>query len=146
MGFRVYYRTARPVSPAEADALRDALGEANRGRTWLSCEPVHFYDDLEEGRLLGGSKPNFLPDPDDAASAASEGLPDGALPDLIEVLCRLSRDHGVDWEFRHDEVPWSQGSIRGGVADDELLGMIEALDGLAEALREFEGFGEDELA
>lgn len=146
MGFSVYYRTARPVSPEEAVALRRAASEAMGERTWLSCEPVHFFADLDEGRLWGGSKPNFAPDPADAASAALEGLPDGDVRALLDVLCRLSREHGVDWELRHDEVDWSIGAIRDGVADRDLEGKIEALADLGAAIREWEDLGEDDLA
>ena len=68
MGFSIHYRSTRPVGDAEADAIRQAAGEANAGRTWLSCEPVHFFAESEDGCLVGGSKPNFLPHPDDAAA------------------------------------------------------------------------------
>lgn len=146
MGFAVYYRTARPVSPDEAEAIRRAASVSNRSYTWLGCEPVHFFGDLDAGRLWGGSKPNFLPDPDDAASAVREGLPDGDLHALVEVLAHLSREHDVDWDFRHDEVDWSIGSIRGGLADADLEAMIEGLAGLGEAIREWEEFGEDDQA
>ena len=143
MGFVVYYRSTRLVTDDEAAALQGAADEASKGRTWLSCESPRFYDDRDLGRIWGGSKPNFTPDPADAASAAEMGLPDGDLHSLVEVLSLLSRQHGIDWEFRHDEMDWSVGSIRDGVADEDLLGTIDALTGLAEALREMEEFGDD---
>lgn len=143
MGFTIYYRSTRIVSPDEAEAIGRSASSANRAYSWLSCEPVDFFDERDSGRLLGGSKPNFLPHPLDAASAAREGLPDGDLRVLVEVLCRLSREHAVDWEFRHDEADWSVGSIRGGVADGELEETIEALSAMGEAMREFEGLEED---
>src|SRR3954454_8911684 len=100
MGFTVYYRSTRPVGKAESDAIRQAAHEANAGRTWLGCEPVHFFDPDEQGHLVGGSKPNFLPHPDDVASAAAAGgRPNGTTRDLLDVLCRLSRDHRIDWEL-----------------------------------------------
>src|SRR5947199_172826 len=98
MGFTIYYRSTRPVAKAEADAIHQAAREANVGRTWLGCEPVHFFPGVEAGHLLGGSKPNFEPHPDDAAASAGEGLPDGTVRDVLDVLCRLSRDHAIDWE------------------------------------------------
>lgn len=73
-----------------------AARAANQGRTWLSCEPVHFFTNDEDGHLLGGSKPNFRPHPDDVASAAREALPDGSARDMLDILCGLSRDHGID--------------------------------------------------
>src|SRR5687768_15192916 len=105
MGFSVYYRSTRPVAPSEADAIREAARAACVGRTWLSCEPVHFFPDPDDGHLLGGSKPNFFPHPDDTAAAGRAALPDGSVRDVLDVLCRLSRDHGVDWTLSHDHDP-----------------------------------------
>jgi hypothetical protein len=76
--------------------------------------------------LFGGSKPNFQPHPDDVASAAEEGLPDGTVLDLIDVLCQLSREHGVDWQFSHDYDLGPIGFIRGGVCDGRLREQVEA--------------------
>lgn len=98
MGFTVYYRSTHPVSSAEVDAVKKSALDLSRGRTWLGCEPVYFFDS-DDGHLMGGSKPNFQPDPGDAAAAAREGLPDGATRDMLDILCRLSRDHGIDWEL-----------------------------------------------
>src|SRR4051794_1575394 len=113
MGFTVYYRSMRPLAPAEADAVRGAARAANEGRAWLGCEPVHFFPGDDAGHLLGGSKPNFQPHPDDAAAAARQRLPDGNTRDMLDVLCRLSREHGVDWTLGHDHDP-DIGSIRAG--------------------------------
>ncbi len=134
MGFTIYYRSTRRVSRARADAIRKAAAALNRGRTWLSCEPVGFFADQEDGRLLGGSKPNFLPHPDDAAAAAREALPDGTARDVVEILCQLSRDHGVDWEFHHDYDPGPIGFIRGGACEPRLLDQIDAFADLGDIL------------
>ena len=143
MGFSIYYRSTRPVSPDEAVAVQEAANQASAGRTWLTCEPVHFFGDEPEdgGRLFGGSKPNFSPHPDDAAPAAVEGLPDGDVRDLFDVLCRLSRDHGIGWEISHDHVPGPVGYIRDGVCDPSLRGLPEALADLAGLVGEFEHGG-----
>jgi hypothetical protein len=135
MGFSVYYRSTRPVEKTEQDAIREAARAANEGRTWLSCEPVHFYRG-EDGYLEGGCKPNFMPHPDDAASAASEGLPDGTTRDMLDILCQLSRDHAVDWEIRHDHSDGTVGYIRDGVCDDDVLMRIEALADLGNMLED----------
>ena len=135
MGFAVYYRSTRPVSQPQRDAIRAAARAAVEGRTWLGCEPVVFAS-TEDGHLLGGSKPNFMPHPDDAAAAAREGLPDGTTRDMIDILCRLSRDHGVDWEISHDDSGGPIGYIRGGVCDADALARIEAFDDLGDILRE----------
>jgi hypothetical protein len=141
MGFSIYYRSTRPVNPAEADALREAARAACAGRTWLSCEPIHFFAGQEDGHLFGGSKPNFQPHPDDAAAAAREGLPDGTARDLLDILGLLSRDHAVDWDLSHDHGP--VGYIRGGVCDQHVLDQIEALADLGDILGELgdEDFG-----
>jgi hypothetical protein len=136
MGFTVYYRSTRRVGAARAKAIRRAASTLNKGRTWLSCEPVGFFTEREDGRLCGGSKPNFLPHPDDVASAAREALPDGTVLDMLEILCQLSRDHAVDWEFSHDHDPGPIGFIRGGVCEEGLLGQIEAIGELADIMSE----------
>lgn len=140
MGFSIYYRSTRPVSADVAAAVQKAADRASAGRTWLSCEPVQFFAGEPEdgGRLLGASKPNFSPHPDDAASAASEGLPDGSVRELFDVLCRLSREYRIDWEIRHDHVPGPVGYIRGGVCDPSLRGLPEALADLAGLIDELE--------
>ncbi len=141
MGLTVYYRSTRPVAPVEADAVRRAADAASQGRTWLSCEPVHFFPGDDDGYLLGGSKPNFQPHPDDAAAAAREGLPDGTTRDMLDILCRLSGDHGIDWALSHDHDP-AIGFIRAGACDDDAVGQIEAFADLGDILGEI-GLDED---
>ena|SRR2546422_1760043 len=133
MGFSINYRSTRPISSAEAESIARAAASANEGRTWLSCEPVHFILG-DDGHLLGFSKPNFQPHPDDAASAAREGLPDGTARDMLDVLCRLSRDHGVDWEISHDHSDGPIGFIRRGVCDQPVLDQVEAFADLGDIL------------
>jgi hypothetical protein len=108
------------------------------GRTWLMCEPLCFWLDENDGHLMGGSKPNFFPHPDDAASAASTGLPDGTLRDLLDILCQLSRDHGIDWEISHDHSDGTIGLIRDGICDPEVLTQVEILADLCGNLPDFE--------
>jgi hypothetical protein len=138
MGFTIYYRSTQPVSPAEAEAVREAASAASAGRSWLGCEPVCFFGDPDDGHLLGGSKPNFMPHPDDAASAARSGLPDGTTRDLVEILCLLSREHGIDWALSHDHDPGPIGFIRAGVCDDDALAQIEAFAALGDVLAELD--------
>ena len=141
MGFTVYYRSTRPVGTAEADAIRRAADAADEGRTWLGCEPVHFFVGDDDGHLFGGSNPNFQPHPDDSAAAALEGLPDGTTRDMLDILYRLSRDHGVDWALSHDHDP-AVGYIKAGVCDDLALAQIEAFADLGDILGEL-GLDED---
>ena len=134
MGFTLYYRSTRPVGPAEAEAIeRDAVA-ACHGRTWLSCEPVGFFPVLDDGYLLGGSKPNFQPHPDDVAAAMQSDLPDGTTRDLIDILCKLSQNHGVDWQFSHDDSSGPIGYIKAGACDDEVLASAEMFAELGDIL------------
>jgi hypothetical protein len=142
MGFTIYYRSTRRLSPARANAIREAATALTAGRTWLSCEPVGFFQGQRDGRLLGGSKPNFLPHPDDVAAAARSTVPDGTVRDLIDILCRLSRDHAVDWEFSHDHDPGPIGFIRGGVCEQRLREQLEAIGDLGGLLEEVMGEGQ----
>jgi hypothetical protein len=146
MGFTVYYRSTKPVRGDTADAIRDAAIPLIGGRTWLSCEPVMFFPDQPDGKLMGGVKPNFHPHPDDAAAGEREGLPDGTLLDALNVLCELSREFGVDWSFSHDHDPGPIGFIRAGGCEPGLRDQVEALAGLGDAMGdlmdEFGNFGE----
>lgn len=135
MGFTVYYRSTRPIAAPVAAALERSTDELSRGRTWLSCEPVHFFPESKDGHLLGGSKPNFQPHPDDVASAAREGLPDGTTLDMLDVLCQLSRNHGIDWEISHDHSDGPVGYIRSGVCDKDVVSQVEAFAEVGDILR-----------
>jgi hypothetical protein len=134
MGFSVYYRSTRPVAPDEADAIKRAAARLCRDRSWLGCEPVGFFPGRADGHLFGRSKPNFQPHPDDAASAARSGLPDGTTRDLLDVLCQLSRAHRIDWEVSHDYSGGPVGYIRRGVCEPEALTQLEAFADLADVL------------
>lgn len=136
MGFTVYYRSTRPVAPVQAAAIERGASELTCGRTWHSCEPVCFFGGAEDGHLLGGSKPNFQPHPDDAAAAAEEGLPDGTTKDLLDILCELSRVHDFDWEISHDHSGGPIGFIRAGVCDSEVRAQIETFADVGDMLRD----------
>lgn len=137
MGFTVYYRSTTPVARNGVERIIQAVGETIRGRSWLSCEPVAFFGADEDGHLSGGSKPNFMPHPDDAASAKREGLPDGTIHDVIEILCDISKSYGVDWEIGQDDYDGPVGFIRNGVADPAVLRQIEGFMDLCDALSDF---------
>jgi hypothetical protein len=136
MGFTVSYRSTRPVTPTEKAAIQLAARDTSKGRTWLGCEPVHFVSD-EDRYLVGSSKPNFVPHPDDVAAAAQDERPNGATRDMIDVLCQLSRDHAVDWEISHDFSNGPIGHIKSGTCDEEVLAQIEIFSELPDILGEF---------
>jgi hypothetical protein len=141
MGFAVSYRSSRPVSTEDGRTIVRAALVANQGRSWLSCEPV-FLSIEPSGHISGSSKPNFLPDPRDAASAVTQVLPDGTLRDVVGILCKLSVDHDVEWEISHDYETGVIGFIRGGMADEQMLEEIEALADLGDVLSDL---GDDQI-
>lgn len=129
MGFTVYYQSTKPVMHELHPSIANDVTELCKGRSWVSCEPIHFY---EFGpKLRGGVKPNFTPSAFDIASAKSEGLPDGTIANVIEGLATLSQKYGIDWEFSHDHDPGPIGFIRNGVAESRLMSQIEAFGMLA---------------
>lgn len=138
MGFSVSYQSTRPVTPAEATMIKEAACVLGRGWGWLSCEPVWFYQDSPDGFLHGHSKPNFMPHPDDVASFAKEGLPDGTTREMLEILTRISSDYGIDWVISHDHSDGPVGYIRDGVCDDDVLTQIELFADLCEIVSEAE--------
>ncbi len=142
MGISIGYSFTAPVTADTAAAVLEATDALGNDRAWLSCEPPFLNND--DGVLCGFSKPNFTPHPDDAPSAASEGLPDGALSDLLEILCELSRQFDVDWEISHDYTDGPVGFIRRGVVDDEVRTQCDAFSELAENLG-LEGFDLEDL-
>jgi hypothetical protein len=84
------------------------------------------------------ANPNFQPHPDDVASAGREGLPDGTVLDMLEVLRQLSCDHGVDWELSHDYSAGPLGFIRGGACDPKLFDQMEGIAGMSEMMGELD--------
>jgi len=142
MGFTVAYQSTEAISPALQREMIDTMSHLIKGRTWLSCEPPTLVN--ENGILCGASKPNFTPHPDDISSAKLEGLPDGTLNDLLEVLCGLSRQYDVDWEISHDHCDGPVGYIRKGVCDNDVRTQCDAFNNLADELRE-EGFDLDDF-
>ncbi|MCE9545747.1 MAG: ankyrin repeat domain-containing protein [Planctomycetia bacterium] len=126
VGFTVWYRSSNPHSDADRIAIERAAADLCQGRTWLSCEPVFFFADSGDGRIVGGSKPNFTPHAEEIKSADATGLPDGTIRDAVDVLCQISRIHGVDWEITHQEGGDWIGHIRAGDAEKELLDRVSA--------------------
>ncbi len=64
--------------------------------------------------------------------------------DLLEILCELSRQFGVDWEISHNYSDGPLGYIRGGAIDDDVRTQCEAFNDLASDLG-MEGFDLDDL-
>lgn len=123
MGFSISYESTKPILRPRQQEIIDAAKQLNSGRTWLSCEPLHFSD--VNGRLWGASKLNFWPDPRDAASARAERLPDGTVWHLLRGLCKLSRQFEIDWEISYDDSDGPVGYIRNGTCDREVRHAIK---------------------
>jgi len=138
MGFTVYYQSTKPIPPVTRVAVNATAEDLCRGYTWLSCEPVGFFSDGSEGHMMGGVKPNFMPNPEDVADADVEDLPDGTISTALEVLCELSRQFDIDWEFSHDHDPGPIGAIHHGLADPQLQNQIAGIDSVREVLDEFD--------
>jgi hypothetical protein len=138
MGFSISYESTKPVPRATADQMRQATDELCQGYTWLSCEPVGFFELANQGKLWGASKPNFFPHPDDVASTAKEGLPDGTVTTLLDILCQLSRDYRVDWRLSHELDPRPLGFIRGGECSS---GLTDAIDGFEQLVAGMQNLG-----
>jgi hypothetical protein len=137
MGFAVAYRSTKRVNRAKAEAVDQAVEILCHGRTWLSCEPA-LVDRDQDGHLSGSSKPNLNPQPEDVRSAAEEDLPDGTTRDVLDILCQISREHGVDWEIRHDYSNGPVGYIRKGVADAKVVNLMWGFPDLAEMVGDAE--------
>jgi hypothetical protein len=133
MGFSIHYRSTETMHPAQAYAIKQHAERLIDGYTWLACEPV-ILQQQSDGYLTGHSKPNFFPAEIDADAAHLEGLPDGTVLTLAEVLCVLSREHGVDWDIGHDFEPDSIGCICGGVANSELMEQLETVGSIGDLL------------
>ncbi len=142
MGFSIQYRSTQTMHPARAFEVKDDAARLITGFTWLSCEPV-ILEQQTDGYLFGSSKPNFFPAGIDIKSAKSEGLPDGTVMTMTDVLCELSRRHKVDWQVGHDYEPEPIGEIRSGIIDPELLEQLEAFGSIGELLDDLVEEGDD---
>ncbi len=142
MGFSIQYRSTDTMHPARAYEIKQHAEQLIKQYTWLSCEPV-LLEQNSDGVLAGNSKPNFFPAELDPESASLEGLPDGTIVTLAEVLCVLSRDHGVNWEIGHDYEPEPIGWIQEGVADADLIDQLETFGSIGDLLDDLASEEED---
>lgn len=98
-----------------------------------------FHSTEDDEILSGGSKPTIEPDANDVASAATEGLPDGTVNDLLDVLAAASTEYSVDWEISHDHSPEPIGFIINGNKDPMLIDLANTFEQLNEAIAEAMG-------
>ncbi len=133
MGFSIHYRSTEMMHPARAYDIKQHANELIGGYAWHSCEPVEL-DQRSDGFLSGRSKPNFFPAECANHPAGADGLPDGTVLTLAEVLCALSREHRVDWDIGHDYEPEPIGRICDGIADDGLIEQLETVGSIGDLL------------
>lgn len=145
MGFSIHYRSTETMHPALAFEVKQHAARLVGQYAWLSCEPISLQQQ-SGGYLKGQSKPSFFPAEADAHEADLEGLPDGTVLTLAEVLCSLSREHGINWYIGHDYEPDWIGRICDGVPDSELIEQLETFGSIGDLLDEsLDAFQEDDL-
>jgi hypothetical protein len=121
MAATISYQSLRSITPSEDRQIRDSIQSYAKQRSWLSCEPVTFFEHSADGTLQGASKPNFEP-----IKSAPSDLPDGNAADMVEVLCQISKSFNLDWEVVL-EGGQPSGYIRDGVPDESLTTEIRLL-------------------
>ena len=70
-----------------------------------------------------------MPQPTEYLNPENE-LPDGTIQDVVDILCKLSTEYSVDWQFNHDHEEAAVGFIRNGVADEALTNEITGIAGI----------------
>jgi hypothetical protein len=62
---------------------------------------------------------------------------------MLDVLCKLSLDHDIEWEISHDHSGGPIGYIRDGICDKQVRDQVEAFADLDDILGELgaEGLG-----
>ena len=142
MGIMFEYQSQEKVSDEVASAILAAVHEPD-SQPWILCEPIHFYGSSgEQGRLLGASKLNLQPHPDDRAAAQVYLSDRDDLTFVVDRLCQWSREHGVDWNVlvEGEQV----GEIVAGESDQQLREVIAGLVEAAQLLADMGGLDDFE--
>ena len=146
MSFSIHYRSTETMHPAQAFEIKQHAESLVGRYSWLSCEPISLKQQ-PDGYLSGQSKPTFFPAEVESEAVHIDGMPDGTVLSLAEVLCVLSREHGVDWSIGHDYEPEPIGQISNGVAGEDLIEQLETFgsigDLLDDSLDSFDGENPD---
>lgn len=136
MGFAIHYRSTESMHPAQAFEIKQHAERLIERYLWASCEPVLLHQQTD-GHLVGQSKPTFFPAEINGGSHRCNGLSDGTVMTVAEVLCELSREFGIHWEIGHDYEPQPIGVIGDGVVDDELMEQLETFGSIGDLLDDF---------
>jgi hypothetical protein len=130
VGIHFCFDSAESVAPQVEQAIRKENERMASNRPWVLCEPPEFYATEEDGRLRGGSKLNLLPDPNEFVEAGQATRERTDLEDLLDLLSRWSRLHGITWELTIEGQPI--GIIQNGSCDQAILEAIAAMARLGE--------------
>lgn len=131
MGYTLTYRSCGAVSAGQEAAVRQAAEAFNRGREWV----LVFTTDQRDSSLVCGMAPSADPG---SGLSPGEGLrwPGPYVAKcLLDALCHISRDCGVDWEIMTTYGLRPVGVIRNGVCIDDPEAHAEAMRNLGERLR-----------
>jgi hypothetical protein len=134
VGVLLCFTSVESASPEVEAAIRAEPRERGGGRSWVLCEPPHFYPTEEDGLLRGGSKLNLHPWADELAEVSKAPGERNDLQELLRLLCAWSGRHGLTWELEVDGMPL--GRIEGGACQGDVEGALEAFADLAEYLGE----------
>jgi hypothetical protein len=134
MGFDITYSTIERISPALQREILEDVHVLHKQKSWIQCTGPSFEN--EDGYLCGSSRLTPDRDPRDVATARhlSSGAPDGSVLDLLDVLCKLSRQHDIEWEISHDHSDGVLGRIQCGVADEIVRSTFEGLAAMCEGM------------
>ncbi len=131
MGFRLYYRSIETMHPALAFEISADADRLMQQFQWRECGPVKLKQ-RPDGFLAGESGAWYSSG--DVHEDSESGLPQAVLMTIVDVLCRLSAAHNVDWMVGHDYEIGPVGRICDGIAESDLIEEIETLDGIGDLI------------
>src|SRR5262245_23702506 len=123
MGHTLTYRSCSPVDPGRDAAIRQAADAFNRGREWI----LAFATDPRDAHLMCTMEPSEAPTAERSSGNVSRWPGPYEAKCLLDALCAISRDCGVDWEIRATYSQRPVGTIRGGQCYDDPEAHAEAI-------------------
>jgi len=131
VGVTLAYRSSHPVGHEQEATIRQAADAVNHGRSWI----LTFLIDQRDGCLFGAITPNQRPNGECAVGEARTWPGAYEAQCLLDALCSISRECGVDWEIRDDACLRPIGVIRAGVCHADHEAMAESARNRGEILR-----------
>jgi hypothetical protein len=136
MGVCLYFRTRGPINPTAEQAIRADVSHVGPGQSWILCEPPHFYPPEGDGILLGGTKLNLHPWPDEYREAMADPPERNDLDVLLAALTDWSARFELTWDLDIDGTPL--GSIDEGDCPPGLADALQAVADVADELEQFD--------